>query len=75
MKLNDKKVEEPTRSFEEVRAEAEKLWKELVDKDQNNAARIMAIAEKIFDRPIKLSEITPSQQDLFELVISGMKEL
>ena len=72
---HDKKVEEPTRSFEEVRAEAEKLWKELVDKDPNNAARIMAIAEKIFDRPIKLSEITPSQQDLFELVISGMKEL
>lgn len=72
---NDKKVEDPTRSFEEVRAEAEKLWKELIDKDPNNAARIMAIAEKIFDRPIKLSEITPSQQDLFELVISGMKEL
>ena len=72
---NDKGVEETARSFDEVRAEAEKLWKELVDKDQNNAARIMAIAEKIFDRPIKLSEITPSQQDLFELVISGMKEL
>lgn len=72
---HDVKIEETARSFDEVRAEAEKLWKELVDKDQNNAARIMAIAEKIFDRPIKLSEITPSQQDLFELVISGMKEL
>ena len=49
--------------------------RDILQKDKNNAARIMAIAEKIFDRPIKLSEITPSQQDLFELVISGMKEL
>lgn len=70
-----KRIEDVPRPFPEVRAEAEKLWKELVEKDSDNAARILAIVEKIFDRPMKLSEITPNQQDLFELVISEMREL
>lgn len=71
----NKRIEDTPRPFPEVRAEAEKLWKELVEKDSDNAARILAIVEKVFDRPIKLSEITPNQQDLFELVISEMREL
>lgn len=66
---------ETKRSFAEVRAEAEALWNTLVQKDAANAAKIMSIAERVFDRPIKLSEITPAQQDLFELVLDGMKEL
>lgn len=66
---------ETKRSFAEVRAEAEALWGTLVQKDAANAAKIMSIAERVFDRPVKLSEITPAQQDLFELVLDGMKEL
>ena len=66
---------ETKRSFAEVRAEAEALWGTLIQKDAANAAKIMSIAERVFDRPIKLSEITPAQQDLFELVLDGMKEL
>lgn len=72
---HDVRTENTTRSFDETRAEAEKLWKELVGKDTNNAAKIMTIVERVFDHQMKLSEITPAQQDLFELVISEMKEL
>jgi hypothetical protein len=39
------------------------------------ARRIMKRVEMIFGRPIKLSEITEGQVDLFNLVILDMKDL
>ena len=65
------------RTYEEIKAEAEKLWTELVI-EPNNAAmadKILLIVEKIFKKKIKLSEITEAQKDLFELVVAEMKLL
>lgn len=64
-----------TRSYDEVAAEAKKLWAELIEKDPNNKNRIMKIVEKVFGHSIKLSEITDDQIDLYELVVLEMKAL
>lgn len=64
---------EETRPFEETVEEGRKLWTELVKKDEKNAEKIMRSVTQIFGHPVKLSEITEEQQDLFELVICEMK--
>lgn len=66
---------EEKRSYTEVRAEAQKLWLELVEKDETNADAILKKVEMIFGRKLKLSEITEDQVDLFELVVEEMKTL
>lgn len=68
------KVEEK-RSFEAVQSEAKELWAKLIAADPENAKRIGKKVELIFGKPMKLSEITEDQQDLFELVILDMKEM
>lgn len=67
--------EKPSRSYEEVRAEALALWTTLVEKDEANAARVLKKVEMIFGRKMKLSEITEDQVDLYELVVAEMKTL
>ena len=62
-------------SYDEIRAEASALWKELVEADENNATRIMKKVEMIFGRSIKLSEITEDQTDLFYLVLLDMRDM
>ena len=62
-------------SYDEIRAEASSLWKELVEEDENNAVRIMKKVEMIFGRSIKLSEITEDMTDLFYLVLLDMREM
>lgn len=64
---------EENRPFEETVAEGRALWTELIQKDEKNAEKIMRSVTQIFGHPIKLSEITEEQQDLFELVICDMK--
>lgn len=64
-----------TRSFAEVQAEARDLWDTLIKKNPDNSEKIYAIVEEVFGSRPKLSEITPKQQDLFEVVIEGMKEI
>ena len=56
------------------------MWQKMVgdgqtEKQQEMAKRILKRVEMIFGRPIKLSEITEDQVDLFNLVILEMKEL
>ena len=68
-------VNEESRSFSEVRAEAQSLWTTLVEKDETNADVILKKVEMIFGRKIKLSEIMEDQVDLFELVVDEMKSL
>lgn len=69
------------RNFDDIREEARQLWKQLVeenpdkDKAKINAEKIGEIIQEIFGRPVKLSEITKEQKDLFELVVVAMKEL
>ena len=62
-------------SYEEIRAEASSLWRELVEADPDNAVRIMKRVEMVFGRTIKLSEITEDQTDLFYLVLLDMRDL
>lgn len=66
-------------SYDEVRAEAMKLWTELVgtgeDANEDVAKQILKKVEMIFGRPMKLSEITEDQVDLFNLVVLDMKDM
>ena len=66
----------PERTFEEVRADAKDVFTKLLDKDkEQNAAKMNAIILKVFGKPIKLSETTPDQQELIEVVLDEWKTL
>jgi hypothetical protein len=66
-------------NYNEIRSEAIALWNQLVGTGDNineeMARRILKRAEMIFGRPIKLSEITEDQVDLYHLVVMDMREL
>lgn len=62
-------------SYKDIRAEASALWNELVEKDEENASRILKKVEMVFGRKLKLSEITEDQVDLFYLVLLDMREM
>jgi hypothetical protein len=72
------KVEEKL-DYNAIKAEAVALWQQLVGSGENAneemARRILKRAEMIFGRPIKLSEITEDQVDLYNLVVMDMREL
>lgn len=72
---SEKPEQETIRPFEETVEEGRQLWTSLIQKDEKNADKIVRIITNIFGKPIKLSEITEEQQDLFELIISEMKEI
>ena len=66
--------------YNTIRNEAMLLWKKLVNTDdeaanEEMARRIQKRVEMIFGRPIKLSEITEDQVDLFNLVVMDMRDL
>ena len=61
--------------YKAIRAEAQKLWQELVSKDEENADIILKKVEMIFGRSLKLSEITEDQVDLMHLVVLDMREM
>lgn len=63
------------RSYDDIAAEARELWQKAVSKDEKNAEKIMDIVEKIFGQKMKLSNITPAQRDLYELVVVEMRDL
>lgn len=67
--------QEEKMSFKEIRNEAMELWTKLVNKDPENSIIILKKAEMIFGKPIKLSEITEDQVDLFYLVLLDMRDL
>lgn len=69
------RIVEEKRSFMEVQDEARALWGKLIEADPENAKRISKKIEMIFGRPMKLSEITEDQQDLFELTLVDMREM
>ena len=47
----------------------------MVERDEDNAAVILKKVEMIFGRPVKLSEITEDQVDLFNLVVLEMEDM
>lgn len=66
--------------FTTVRNRALELWNKLVLSDPENpnedmARRALKRVEVIFGRPIKLSEITEDQVDLFNLAVLEMEDL
>ena len=61
--------------YKAIREEASMLWQTLVEKDPENAPIILKKVEMIFGRPMKLSEITEDQVDLFNLVVLDMKDM
>ena len=61
--------------YKAIRAEASELWSMLVEKDPENAPIILKKVEIIFGRPMKLSEITEDQVDLFNLVVLDMRDM
>lgn len=61
--------------YKAIRAEASELWTVLVEKDPENAPVILKKVEIIFGRPMKLSEITEDQVDLFNLAVLDMREM
>ena len=81
-KLDGAKVVETTTQvieekldYKEIREEASALWKTLVEKDPDNAPIILKKVEMIFGRPMKLSEITEDQVDLFYLAVLDMRDM
>lgn len=72
-------VQQDKLDYNAIRAEAQELWVRLVGQGDNvneeMARRILKRVEMIFGRPVKLSEITEDQVDLYNLVVLDMKEL
>lgn len=61
--------------YKTIREEASMLWKTLVERDPENAPIILKKVEMIFGRPMKLSEITEDQVDLFNLAVLDMRDM
>ena len=61
--------------YKAIRAEASELWTVLVERDPENAPVILKKVEIIFGRPMKLSEITEDQVDLFNLAVLDMRDM
>lgn len=68
-------VDKKERTFEEIREEARVVWTHLLEANKENIKKLNKIILDTFGRPIKLSEITENQKDLFEIVLAEMKEL
>mgnify|MGYP007057692097 CR=1 FL=1 len=66
---------EETLDYKKIRERASMLWSDLVARDEDNAAIILKKVEMIFGRPMKLSEITEDQVDLFNLVVLDMRDM
>lgn len=69
------KVVEEALDYKKIRERASMLWQDLVARDENNAAVILKKVEMIFGRPMKLSEITEDQVDLFNLAVLDMEDM
>lgn len=65
--------------YNAIRAEAQDLWIKLVgtgeNADEGMAKFILKKVEMIFGRPMKLSEITEDQVDLYNLVVLEMRDI
>lgn len=68
-----------TLNYDQLRVEAQNLWKQLVGEgdsaNEEMARTILKKAEIIFGHPVKLSEITEDQVDLYNLVVVEMRDL
>lgn len=74
VETTEQKIEEAL-DYKAIRAEASELWQKLIEQDAENATVILKKVEMIFGRPMKLSEITEDQTDLFNLVLLDMRDM
>ena len=72
---HEEEKKETERTFIEIREEAREIWEKLVKTDKSNVEKLNKIIVDTFGKQIKLSEITENQKDLFEIVLTEMKEL
>jgi hypothetical protein len=69
------------RSFSDVAQEARELWEAYLntatteEEKEQKFAILQDIVQKVFGKPIKLSTVVPSQQELLELVVNEFKGL
>ena len=75
------KIAENKRDFMEVISEAKELWINYInqgttdeEKDQRMSV-LQDIVQRIFGKPVKLSTVVPSQQELLELVVQEFHNL
>jgi len=61
--------------FHELMNEARNLWSEKVGNDTKKAQEILSIVEKIFGKPMKISDVTPDQVDLLAVLVTEMKNI
>lgn len=61
--------------FTKVREEASTLWSTLVERDQENAEKILKKVEINMGHKMRLSEFTEDQVDLLALVVDEMREM
>lgn len=72
--IEEKEVE--VLDFNKIKEEAKALWQKLVgDDNAEMAGIILKKAEIIFGHPIRLSDITEDQVDLYNLLLIEMKDL
>lgn len=66
----------PKRQFIDVMNEAKDLWGKLTaNNNEKNTLAILAIVKKHLGRDARISELTPAQQDILEMIVEEMKEL
>ena len=79
--MTDKTVQvEEKRSFSDVMAEAKDFWVKYLqvpteEEKEQRIAILQNVIQKVFGKPIKLSSVVPSQQELVELVLEEFKAL
>lgn len=80
--LSDNSVtREEKRSFDEVINEARNFWVNYIegastdDEKERRLSILQDIVQRIFGKPIKLSNVVPSQQELLELVVQEFNNL
>ena len=68
---------EEVRSFDDCMNEAREYWEKILDKNSSDEVldKIYNIIQNNFGQKIKLSTVTPKQQDLLELTVLDLKDL
>lgn len=67
--------QETSLDFDSLMGEARQLWGQIVGTDESKAKEILAKAETIFGKSIKISEVPPEQVELLDVLVSKMRTM
>lgn len=73
--IPDKPIERKNRPFEETMKEGAELWATLKLFNEANIPLMLKIIKDVFGNQTRLSEATPDQQDLVELVLDKFRDM